>query len=84
MLRIVSARALKSADMFDDNPGSDPYVQVWWNGELIGRTRVVEDCCDPGMPYLLADCWLLVFMRALYLLSLGRAVSTACLTTPGQ
>eukprot|EP01043_Picozoa_sp_COSAG02_P058398 COSAG02_NODE_7261_length_3092_cov_5.086201_4_plen_218_part_01 len=43
-LHIVGARDLKSADMFDK---SDPYVEVRWNGKLVGRTRVVEDTLQP-------------------------------------
>jgi hypothetical protein len=46
-LHVVAARDLKSADAFDKNPGSDPYVQVTWNGVLIGRSRVIEDSCAP-------------------------------------
>lgn len=43
-LHIVGARGLKDADMFDR---SDPYAEVKWNGELIGRTRVMEDSLAP-------------------------------------
>ena len=30
--------------MFDK---SDPYVEVRWNGEMVGKTRVCEDSSDP-------------------------------------
>ena len=30
--------------MFDK---SDPYAEVRWNGELIGRSRVMEDATSP-------------------------------------
>ena len=30
--------------MFDK---SDPYAEVSWNGELIGRSRVMEDATSP-------------------------------------
>lgn len=43
-LHVVSARGLKAADLFDK---SDPYAEVRWNGELIGRTRVFEDTLEP-------------------------------------
>ena len=43
-IHIVGARDLKSADMFDK---SDPYAEVRWNGELVGRTQVMEDTLAP-------------------------------------
>ena len=43
-LHLICARGLKDADMFDK---SDPYVEVRWNGELIGKTRVCEGNTDP-------------------------------------
>ena len=46
-LHVVAARGLKSADVYDKNPGSDPYVEVRWNNQLLGRTRVFEDDCNP-------------------------------------
>lgn len=43
-LRVVCAQGLKKADSYD---GSDPYVLLFWNGQLIGRTKVVLDSENP-------------------------------------
>jgi hypothetical protein len=47
--RIVleGAEHLKNADLLGR---SDPYAKVWWNGELIGQTSVVDDTLDPQWP----------------------------------
>ena len=43
-LRVVCAQGLKKADSYD---GSDPYVLIFWNGQLIGRTKVVLNSENP-------------------------------------
>lgn len=43
-LRIISAQGLQKADAYD---GSDPYVVVYWNGQIVGRTEVVHNTQSP-------------------------------------
>lgn len=47
-LHVLRATGLKSADSLDQEQlGSDPYVDVYYNDEKIGSTRVIWDNCDP-------------------------------------
>lgn len=47
-LHVLSAADLKSADSLgSEQLGSDPYVDIYYNDEKIGSTRVVWDSCDP-------------------------------------
>ncbi len=43
-LKIVSAQGLQKADAYD---GSDPYVTVYWNGQVVGQTQVVHNTQSP-------------------------------------
>jgi hypothetical protein len=43
-LRVISGHGLQKADAYD---GSDPYVTVYWNGQMVGRTDVVHNTQSP-------------------------------------
>ncbi|GMI45359.1 hypothetical protein TrCOL_g8772 [Triparma columacea] len=43
-LTVEHARKLGKADSFGD---SDPFCKIFWNGKMIGKTRVIGDDCNP-------------------------------------
>jgi hypothetical protein len=52
-LRIISARGLAAADSLgggdevDDSGAPDPYAEVYWDDELVGRTNVEQSTKEP-------------------------------------